>query len=243
MVISQTSAQSEFLNSVYGIESQVIFNPIDHELISERIMKNPRSTTDTDPSTIRLIYVGSMISRKNVPSLFEVMELLDGDSTKTGVPRYELTVVGGGRRGKTVTQMVGELRLNARVHFPGKLPPEELWPLMAEHDIFVFPSLSEGFPNVLLEAMACGLPIVSTRFLGVEDIIRSDKNGRICPLRDAEGMAGMISDIVEDGKYQTIGEHNREFVKQFTWKEYMNRLEGILQTAQTTNRKEKGGAQ
>ena len=142
---------------------------------------------------------------------------------------YQLTIVGGGRGEESVRKTIEASGLGDAIHLVGKLPPHELWPLMADHDIFVFPTLSEGFPNVLLEAMACGLPIVSSDFKGVRDIIQSEENGRIYAARDALHMAQTISGLVEEGSYRKIGENNREFVKRFTWDKYMALLEELLE--------------
>lgn len=250
-VISQTAAQSELLKVAYEINSPVIFNPIDTGRIDEVLQASKTGDDDeslaiddtsSDPQPLfRLIYVGSMIPRKNVPLLLRSLKILNDRPAADGggqgpATRFTLTIVGGGRGEASIRKEIAELGIENDVSLVGKLQPAELWPLMAKHDIFVFPTFSEGFPNVLLEAMACGLPIVSSDFLGVRDIIRSEENGRIFDLGDASDLAKKILFLVQVESMEGIREHNREFVTQFTWETYMDRLEDIIGTL-------KGGGQ
>jgi glycosyltransferase involved in cell wall biosynthesis len=83
---------------------------------------------------------------------------------------------------------VARLGLAARVHFLGALPPDELkWPLSAS-DVFVLATGNEGWANVFLEAMACGLPVVATDVGGNAEVVCRDELGSIVPFGDGAAL-------------------------------------------------------
>jgi glycosyltransferase involved in cell wall biosynthesis len=180
-----------------------------------------------------------MIPRKDVGTLVRAMKVLHdrklsptdqsaGGETGRNSLRFRLHLVGGGRGEDRIRSLVRELGLEDSVVLTGKMPPDELWPFLAEKDIFVFPSLSEGFPNAVMEAMACGLPIISSDFSGIDDLIRSEENGLVFPRGDASALADRIQAMSRDPDLKRIGRYNREFVRQFTWEAFLGRFEEVI---------------
>jgi len=225
-IVAQTSAQNDHILKQYGVKSEVIFNPIDSEYIRDHLQGISSNRTNT---VFSIIYTGSMIPRKNVETLLRAIHLMvEGTMQSGGDDRrrdLKLTLIGGGRGEERIKQLVQELELSSIVKFKGISGPEDIWTEMSAADLFVFPSLSEGFPNVLLEAMACGLPIVSSDFAGIEDIIRSDSNGLIFHKRDHHELAEKVNYFMENEKYRRkVGKENHEYVKQFTWDTFMDRF-------------------
>lgn len=141
-----------------------------------------------------------------------------------------LFLVGGGRGEELVKRTVEELKLQSDVCFVGRLAPVDLWTFLSSCDIFVFPTLSEGFPNVLLEAMACSLPIISSDFSGVEDILPSEKNGYLFPKKDHIALAEKIMDMCQNEHRTEIGSFNSDFVGQFNWSDFMDGFERIVES-------------
>lgn len=230
-IMAQTTAQKDHILKQYGMEAEVLSNPIDSGCIRKNLPGAPRDRTD---ESFGIVYTGSMIARKNVETLLKAMHHLTEGSMQSDekVKRRDLklTLIGGGRGEERIRQLVRDLNLSSLVEFKGISAPEDIWAEMSRADLFVFPSLSEGFPNVLLEAMACGLPIVSSDFAGVEDIIRSDSNGLIFHKRNARELAEKVKYFTENEDYlKRVGNENREFVKQFTWDTFM---EGFVSTLQ-----------
>ena len=198
---------------------------------------------------INLIYVGSMIPRKDLGTLLRAMRILkDGTTSDNGTgeeklptePKstptqdFHLNLVGGGRGEERARELVRELGLEHAVVFKGNLLPEELWPFMSSCDIFVFPSLSEGFPNALLEAMSCGLPIISSEFSGVHDIVRSERNGMVFRKGDPGSLAHCILSMAGRTDLREMGSYNREFVKQFTWQHFIEQFKEVIRTVMGT---------
>lgn len=250
-IIAQTSSQQEFLKRHYGVDSTIIPNPIDNERILDAIEAyQPEAGLGEEKGTIiNLIYVGSMIPRKDLGTLLRAMRVLkDGTTSDNGtgeeklptkpkpIPTQDflLHLVGGGRGEERARELVRELGLEHRVVFKGNLLPEELWPFMSSCDIFVFPSLSEGFPNALLEAMSCGLPIISSDFSGVRDIIGSERNGMVFRKGDPGSLAHSILSMAGRTDLRGMGSYNREFVKRFTWQHFIEQFEEVLRTVGET---------
>ena len=137
-----------------------------------------------------LISVGALVERKGFHRVIEVLpELL------TAHPKLYYLIVGGasveGDMRAELEQQVKALGLHNRVSFLGSLPPTELkWPLSAA-DLFVLATSNEGWANVFLEAMACGLPVITTDVGGNAEVVCQPALGTIVPygrplaLRDA----------------------------------------------------------
>ncbi|MEW6254023.1 MAG: glycosyltransferase, partial [Planctomycetota bacterium] len=92
---------------------------------------------------------------------------------------------------------VARLGLAERVHLLGALPPDELkWPLSAA-DVFVLATRNEGWANVFLEAMACGLPVVTTDVGGNAEVVCRDELGRIVPFGDAAALTAALDEALK----------------------------------------------
>lgn len=108
----------------------------------------------------------------------------------------ELLVVGRGRLESVLKQQVVDLGLSRNVRFMGHLEnPKEIWPRV---DVFVLPSLSEGMPLSLLEAMAAGVPAVATRVGGVGEAIEDGETGLLVPPGDRHALAEGIMKLLDD---------------------------------------------
>lgn len=82
--------------------------------------------------------------------------------------------------------------------------------LYAEHDVFLFPSLMEGLPSVLLEAMATGMPIVTTETCGMPDVVEHEFNGLLVPPANAQAIEGSILRLAHSVELrQKLGEKQR----------------------------------
>src|SRR5512143_1316836 len=138
-----------------------------------------------------LVSVGALVERKGMHRVIDCLPALIG--------RYadlHYAVVGGaspeGDMRGTLDAQVTRLGLEDRVHFLGALPPDELkWALSAA-DVFVLATGNEGWANVFLEAMACGLPVVTTDVGGNAEVVCSDALGILVPFGDAAALEGAI---------------------------------------------------
>ena len=107
----------------------------------------------------------------------------------------------------------------------GYMRGQELWSAFASSDIFVFPSAMETFGLVLIEAMASGLPVVTTRVGGVEDMVRSGVNGYVFNVGDVRGMINGVRAVLADrSKRRVMGRNARLFAETQTWPVMMDEL-------------------
>lgn len=110
----------------------------------------------------------------------------------------DLVIVGDGPKYGELKELVRELGLSDRVHLVGRKEREEKLAWYRGAKAFILPSYpgNEGFPNVLLEAMAAGLPIVATRVSGAEDVVIHGKTGYLVPPHDSNALADAIDLIL-----------------------------------------------
>ena len=112
-----------------------------------------------------------------------------------------LLVVGQFARESYKREMLQQIRdrgLKRHVVFTGYVPHRDVLAWMREMDIFAFPSLHEGSPNALLEAMACGLPIAASRVGGIVDIVEDDRDVLLVPADDVDMLSQKLQQLVRD---------------------------------------------
>ena len=141
---------------------------------------------------LRCLTTGSLIWRKNVETmLMAIKKLLD-----QGVDT-ELHILGRGPMEQNLRFTIEDLGLAERVQMHGRVPPEEVLRHLQGSDIFILSSLSEGISNAVLEAMSCGLPVVTTDCGGMAEAITNGVEGFLVPLRDSEAMARAIAKLAD----------------------------------------------
>jgi teichuronic acid biosynthesis glycosyltransferase TuaC len=143
-----------------------------------------------------LVSVGALIERKGMHRVIEIMPALIKHH-----PDLHYLIVGGaspeGDNRAELAAQVARLRLGEHVHFLGALPPDELkWPLSAS-DVFVLATRNEGWANVFLEAMACGLPVVTTDVGGNAEVVCRDALGAIVPFGDNTALQQALDDALD----------------------------------------------
>lgn len=145
----------------------------------------------SDPAV--LLYHGRVDRRKGVLDLLEAVRLLLADDV-----RVRLLVSGIGPDTTTVAERVAELGIGDAVEVLGAVPYERAHEVYRRGEIFVSPTYAEGFSNTILEAMATGLPVVSTDVVGVRDCVRPDENGVLVPPADPPALAAGIRRVLDD---------------------------------------------
>jgi teichuronic acid biosynthesis glycosyltransferase TuaC len=111
--------------------------------------------------------------------------------------RATLLIVGDGPDRALLQQAISDLGLVAQVRLVGTVPNADLARWYSAADVLVLASSREGWPNVLLEAMACGTPVVASAVGGIPEVLASRQVGRLVTQRSPEGFAAAMQEVVD----------------------------------------------
>jgi glycosyltransferase involved in cell wall biosynthesis len=163
-----------------------------------------------------ILSVGQLKPKKGFHHLLDACRLL----AERGLA-FDCEIVGEGPLRGELSARIVELDLRSRVRLLGALPHEGVVEKYREATVFALPCMTgpdgdrDGIPNVILEAMAIGLPVVSTRHSGIPEAIEDGRTGLLVPPGDPGGIANAIARLLEDGSLrERLGSRARERVKQ-----------------------------
>lgn len=156
-----------------------------------------------------LVAVGRLNVQKGYPHLLEAFRIVNGEA------EARLTIVGGGKMKDDLRRMTKHLGIDDKVTMVGETEP---YSYMRHADIFVLPSLWEGLPLVLLEAISLGLPVVSTDCdFGPNEVIENGKSGLLVPVADPVKMAEAIVTLIKDEELRAnLGREARKRAQHFS---------------------------
>ncbi|MBI4226332.1 glycosyltransferase family 1 protein [Candidatus Roizmanbacteria bacterium] len=188
-----------------GVDSK-LFNP------DKRSEKWRAKLTNGRPTSPVVLYVGRLAGEKNL----EILE-----PTIATLPEAQFVFVGGGPRRKDLEKIFAF----PNVTFTGYLFGEELASTYASADIFIFPSLTEGFPNSVLEALSSGLCVVGFDAPGVREIIGDSGAGLLARPNDIESLKDNLFRLISDSSLRSfLGTKGREYALTRTWQNCFARL-------------------
>lgn len=176
-IVCQSEEIKAGIVNKYGQLSQkmvVIPNPV----VPTEIIKNGLESRREK----KLIVVARLAKQKGHERLLEIFKELPSN--------YSLTIVGDGPLKQEIIDKVASLQLQGRVKVLGLV--QGVPSLIAEHDLMVLPSFIEGFPNVVVEALSVGIPVISFKVGGISQLIKNDFNGYILEQNDSEGFKNSI---------------------------------------------------
>lgn len=149
-----------------------------------------------------IVSVGRLHAQKGIDWMLRVAPQILGQ-----LPSHDLLLVGDGPERKTLQDLAASLGVANRVHFAGWRP--DVPDILAASALLVLPSRWEGMPNVVLEGMATGLPVVCTRVAGVEELLGPLSDGQIVDVNDAGGFVETVLQLAGNpSKAQEIGRQN-----------------------------------
>lgn len=190
----------------------------------------PRLSYRTEAGKIIVLTVGRMVEKKGIRyGISAIRKVLER------YPDLEYRIVGDGPLRTELEEMIRDFGLGAKVRLLGGMPQERIIGEMDETDIFLAPSVTaadgdqEGIPVVLMEAMAKGIPVVSTRHSAIPELVRDGESGLLAEEGDADGLAERILLMIERPDLRMkMGREGRSFVeREYDINKLNDRLVGL----------------
>lgn len=195
----------------------VIPNGIDLNEFQRVCLGEFRDRYQVSDETFLALFVGRLHEQKGVEVLLRAAERLKGDDVF-------FVVVGSGHKEREYKSLAQELGVE-NVLFTGEIGREELLAAFASSDVFVLPSIFEGMPYVVLEAMASGKPVVASDLPGLSEVITEGGNGILFEVGSDKDLAEAILRLKEDrGMTRSMGEASRRLAGDlFDWRKIFRR--------------------
>lgn len=203
---------------------EVIYNALPEQFGTRRDTERRESRTKLGlaPETTALIMIGSLIERKGLPVLLEALgPLTDLD--------WRLLVAGEGADRAGFEQLAASLGLRERVSFLGFQSEPEIEKLLSAGDVLVLPSFMEAMPYVILEAMACRLPVVASDIFGIPEMVADGKTACLVGPGQVEPLRRRLREmILSPSAREAMGRKGRErFEAQFTLEKQIEAIQAI----------------
>lgn len=196
-----------------GIDTN-IFKPRDKDIIKEKLSINEKNI---------ILYVGQLIERKGLDHLIKAILCLSDDIKKD----LKVIIIGEGSEKDRLETLCKEMGLNSIFKFLGTVKREKIPYYYSIADIFVLPSLSEGRPVVIYEAMASECAIIASNVDGIPEQVKEGYNGFLVKPRDNEALADKIGYLVEHEKImEKMKKNSRKRIidENWTWNGYSKQL-------------------
>ena len=213
-VVVQTQQIKKFFNKGIQKMTSVIYNPV-----NEKVFKLQPTKKEN-----RIISVGRLYPQKDQKTMIEAFAKVSEQH-----PDWQLVIYGEGPERKALEKMIQDPRfkIQDKVLLPGR--SENIVDELNKSKIFCLSSVYEGMSNALVEAICVGLPIVTTKVSGTEELIKNGENGFIVNIGDKESMAKALTKIIEDENLQNqFTEKNKAQAIKFETNTIVNQWEDLV---------------
>jgi glycosyltransferase involved in cell wall biosynthesis len=209
--VTCTRANLDYLNVLSPVPSKV--HLVYHGLDFSRFPKPSRRPADRGPFTI--VSVGRAVEKKGYADLLRALAMLRDDAN------WRFEHAGGGPLSARLKNQAAKLRIAARVTWHGVQNRSSIFDLLRRADLFVLPARltasgdRDGLPNVLMEAQAFGVPVLSTDVSGIPELVTHGENGWLVPQKNPRALATALRRLMEDAELRRrIGKAGAASVRQ-----------------------------
>lgn len=177
----------------------------------------------------RLLSVGRVVYQKGFDLAMRALADLRSQP-------WEWTIAGDGPEMASLKKLASELEIENRIHFIGWQSKEQLLERYQQSNLFLFPSRHEGMPNAVLEAMACGLPVIATNIAGNEELIVDNRTGLLVPPENVGFLRTALERLLPEPALRfTMGQASRRRVEEhYSWTrvadQYASIFKGLIHT-------------
>ncbi len=225
-VICNSQMVKAEIQEYFGLDAaklHVIYSGVDtddfHPRLKLQHRKALRSQYGIPDEAPLFLFVGSGFDRKGLPALLHAMSALPETA--------HLIVVGKDKKLNAFKARAVTMGLSQRIHFAGS--QKDVKRYYGAADVFVLPTLYDPFPNVALEAMACGLPIITSFKSGAAELIRNGENGFVCDALDSEALTTHMRQLLSTDTRHLLGQNARDTVEPFDLARMGNQLLELYQ--------------
>jgi glycosyltransferase involved in cell wall biosynthesis len=196
---------------------EIIYNGVDTDKFKpDNDLKN-RNKFIITPGASRIT------TRKGLRYLIEA-----ADKLLKKYPQVHLKIMGEGDAKKSLQELVMNLNVENNVEFLGRIPRGKTFPYYQEADVFILTSFNEGMSNAMLEALASGLPIISTDTGGAEELVENGENGYMIKMKNSTDVAEKIEKLINNSELaKRMGEKSREKALEMSWKNIATEYFGL----------------
>lgn len=201
-----------------------------------RIIPNAVDINRFKPRSIRrenlVVWVGRFVPEKDLDTLVKAIAIV-----AKRFKDVEVCMVGDGPLKNEIIRLVHVSGLTTHFNFTGSLGLAQVADILGTASIFVLPSLKEGMPNSLLEAMASGLAVVGSDISGIKALVTHDKNGLLVPPKNCHALSKAILELLENPDLRSkMGQNARLYiVKTHSWNTIISDIECIYNEALTSH--------
>lgn len=205
-----------------GLSCRTPIEVIHYGLTPPTFEKKGREELGIPRDAVVLIAIARLIKRKALSHVLRALALVRE-------PAIQLLIIGEGPEQESLADLAKSLGVAQQVNFLGAIWGERKFQHLEAADIFVLPSLHEGFGLVYLEAMHCGLPVVASSTGGQIDFLKDGETGFLVPVGDVQALAASLERLAKDEALRrNMGEFNREYVKRFHISGVAERYEALF---------------
>ncbi len=172
-----------------------------------------------------ILTISRLVEKNGLEDLIKAMKLIN-------YPPVRLLIIGSGPLRKSLENLVKKLNLESKVEFLGKISHKKIWDYYSQADVFVRPSLSEGFGNVFIEAMAAGVPVVATPVGGIPDFLKDKETGWFCKVKNPQSIAETVKYILDNKNQKEVRRvavnAEKMIEKGYTWDIVAKKMKNIF---------------
>ena len=193
LIVTTSRGVADDLVAAFGVKAghvRVVPNPVDLERVAAKAAEPLDEVFEAQWSRPVIVAAGRLAEAKNYPLLIDALALL-----RATIPA-RLFILGQGELEGAIRVRIAERGLGDAVVLCGF--QQNPWQFIGQADVFVLTSHYEGFGNVLIEAMACGVPVVATASAGTRDIVRDGVDGLLVQQHDAAAVAAALAHVLGD---------------------------------------------